>query len=94
LEEDARDRLDVDRPRDEPPFDDPRLRLLDDERPRAPDEDAFERLPEEPLLEERLLEERLRPDELLRPEDRFCFFTSPSSIWPRHAPLSSSSIST
>jgi hypothetical protein len=82
------DRFDDDRllPLDAPrPFDD-RLRL-EDERLRPLD---AERLP---LADERL---RLLADERLRLLDdceRVCF-TSPSSTVPRHAPLSSSSMST
>jgi hypothetical protein len=61
-----------------------------------------ERPPDEPLPEE-LRPDDLRPDEL-RPDERLrlepeldaadLLLTSPSSIWPRHAPLSSSSMRT
>ena len=65
---------------DEPlPFDEPLLRL-----------DA-ERLPELDPDDFDLLEAELRLREL---EDERCFFTSPSSIRPRHSPSASSFIIT
>ena len=87
-------------PLDDPlPFDELLLRL-DEERPRAPDDDAFDP-PEDAFA---------RPPELLRPPDEdlrddalrlralddelLVFLTSPSSILPRQDPDSSSSIIT
>jgi hypothetical protein len=106
--DDDLERPDVDAP--ERPEDAAFERLPDERLPdeRPPDEPLpEERLPDERLPDERLPDERLpdelRPDEL-RPDERLrldpeldaddLLLTSPSSILPRQAPLSSSSMRT
>src|SRR5215211_7282314 len=105
LPDDERPRLP---PEDERPLpDDERPRLLLEERPLRPPEELPLRPPEEERGRPRDDDERLPPrdevararrdDERLRPPDEPAEredFTSPSSITPRHAPVSSSSIST
>jgi hypothetical protein len=73
------------------------LFLLDEERPRELEPDDLDLEPEpedldlEPEPDLDLLDAELR---LLELDEERCFFTSPSSIVPRQAPSSSSSIIT